>query len=254
MTPGPRTAYEKILDLHTVAKEADGASLVYIDRVMLQERTGSITLSSLLESNRQVLSPSRVFCTYDHIVDTYVGRGEKTTMPGGEAFIRSLRAGARSFGLRTFELDDPCQGIVHVVSPELGIALPGMTMVYADSHTCTLGGICAVAWGIGSTDCEHALATGTLAVTPKRMMRVTVNSRLGRWVAAKDLAINLISRYSASGGHGAVIEFAGQAIGALEVEARMTLCNMVVEFGAFTGLVPADARTLDYVRSCRRSM
>jgi 3-isopropylmalate/(R)-2-methylmalate dehydratase large subunit len=248
MTPGPRTAYEKILDLHTVAKEPDGASLVYIDRVMLHERTGSITLSSLSESNRKILSPGRAFCTYDHIIDTYIGRGEKTAMPGGEAFIQSLRAGAREFGLQTFEIDDPRQGIVHVISPELGIALPGITMVCADSHTCTLGGLGAVAWGIGSTDCEHALATGTLRVPPKRMMRVTVNGHLAKGVTAKDLAIHLISQYGASGGHGSVVEFTGQAITDLEVEARMTLCNMVVEFGAFTGFIAADNKTFEYVR------
>ena len=245
---GSRTAYEKILDLHTVAKDADGSALVFIDRIMLHERMGPLALIGIIESGREILAPDRVFCTYDHIIDTYPGRGDKTTAPNGEEFIESLRAGVRTLGLRSFDIDDPRQGIVHVIAPEHGIALPGITMICPDSHTFTLGGIGAVAWGVGSTDCEHALATGVLRVTPKRIMRVTVGGRLSSWVTAKDLAIHLISKHSASGGHGAVVEFGGEAIDALEVEARMTLCNMVVEFGAFTGLVPSDGKTLDYVR------
>ena len=159
-----RTIIDKLWDEHTVADLGDGASLLYIDRVFLHERTGSVALKGLEAAGRIVRNPEQVFCTMDHIVDTTPGRTDDTRVPGGREFITSTRASARAAGLTLFDLGDDRQGIVHVVSPEQGIALPGVTLVCPDSHTCTLGGLGALAWGIGSTEGEHALATKTLVV------------------------------------------------------------------------------------------
>jgi 3-isopropylmalate/(R)-2-methylmalate dehydratase large subunit len=242
------TLVDKLWDLHTVADLGDGTSLLYIDRIFLHERTGSVALQGLAAAGRTVRNPEQVFCTMDHIVDTFPGRGDATRMPGGTEFITATRAAARAAGINLFDLGDDRQGIVHVVSPEQGIALPGVTLVCPDSHTCTLGGLGALAWGIGSTDGEHALATKTLAVRKPKLMRVTFRGRLAAGVYAKDLILNLIHQHGAAGGSGYAVEFAGEAIAALGVEARLTLCNMAVEFGAFTGIVAPDERTIEYVR------
>ncbi|MGD1954345.1 MAG: aconitase family protein, partial [Sphingomonadales bacterium] len=158
------TIFEKLWRDHEVKQMPDGSSLIYIDRVFLHERTGGIALKSLEEAGRKVRRPDSVFCTIDHIVDTFPGRGDATKMPGGTAFITTTREMANKAGINFFDIGDPRQGIVHVVSPEQGIALPGLTLVCPDSHTCTLGGLGAFAWGIGSTDGEHALATSTLRI------------------------------------------------------------------------------------------
>jgi len=243
-----RTIIEKIWDDHLVADLGDGSYLLYIDRMFLHERTGSIALQSLEEAGRRVRDPERVFCTMDHIVDTFPGRTDHTSMPGGTAFITTTRAAARAAGINLFDLGDERQGIVHVVSPEQGIALPGLTMVCPDSHTCTLGGLGALAWGIGSTDGEHALATRTLVVKKPRLMRVSFDGTLPFGVTGKDMILHLIGRYTASGGVGYAVEFCGAAIGNLPVEARLTLCNMAVEFGAWTGVIAPDETTCAYVK------
>lgn len=243
-----KTLFDKIWDAHRVTELDDGSTLLLIDRVFLHERTGAVALESLAEAGRAVRAPQSVFCTMDHIVDTFPGRSDQTLMPSGSDFIRSTRKAARAAGITLFDLNDPRQGIVHVVSPEQGIALPGITLVCPDSHTCTLGGLGALAWGIGSTEGEHALATQTLRVSKPRTMRIHCKGLLPEGVTAKDLILHLIGRHGASGGSGYVVEFAGPAIEALEVEARLTLCNMAVEFSAFTGLVAPDAKTEAYVR------
>ncbi len=171
--------FGKIWQAHAIA-ELGGASLLHIDRVFLHERTGSIALSSLRASGRRVRAPALAFCTMDHIVDTRPGRNDSTLMPGGEAFITSMRDSARREGIRLFDLGDPGQGIVHVVSPEQGIALPGATVVCPDSHTCTQGGLGALAWGIGSSEAEHALATQTLRVTRPRDLPEGIGDRFHR--------------------------------------------------------------------------
>jgi len=243
-----KTLFDKLWDLHTVADLGNGESLLHIDRVFLHERTGSIALQSIAETNRSVRMPSRVFCTMDHIVDTFPGRGDDTLMPSGREFIETTRAEAKAAGIQLFDIGDARQGIVHVISPEQGIALPGLTLVCPDSHTCTLGGLGALAWGIGSTDAEHALVTSTLRVRKPRTMRVTFSGETRPGVSAKDMILHLIGLYSASGGSGYAVEFAGPAIKALSVEARMTLCNMAVEFSAFTGLVAPDEKTIEFTR------
>ncbi|MDH4022933.1 MAG: aconitase family protein, partial [Gammaproteobacteria bacterium] len=243
-----RTIIDKLWTEHTVADLGDGASLLYIDRVFLHERTGSVALKGLEAAGRHVRNPEQVFCTMDHIVDTTPGRTDDTRMPGGREFITSTRASARAAGINLFDLGDHRQGIVHVVSPEQGIALPGITLVCPDSHTCTLGGLGALAWGIGSTEGEHALATKTLVVRKPRQMRIRFEGKLAPRVYAKDLILHLINRFGASGGAGYAIEFAGSAIRSLPVEARLTLCNMAVEFGAWTGIIAPDELTFEYVR------
>jgi 3-isopropylmalate/(R)-2-methylmalate dehydratase large subunit len=243
-----RTIIEKLWETHSVADLGDGSHLIYIDRVMFHERTGSIALKGLEAAGRRVRNPEQVFGCMDHIVDTIPGRTDDTMVPGGTAFITTTREAAKAAGVNLFDLGDDRQGIVHIVSPEQGIALPGVTLVCPDSHTCTQGALGALAWGIGSTECEHAMATKTLAVMKPKLMRVRFEGRLGNGITAKDMILHLIGRHTASGGVGYAIEFAGEAVRALPMEARFTLCNMGVEFGAWTCIIAPDQTTYDYVK------
>jgi 3-isopropylmalate/(R)-2-methylmalate dehydratase large subunit len=245
------TLFDRIWQQHLVHAPPGGAALVAIDRVFLHERTGSIALKSLRERGRPVVDPARVFCTMDHIVDTFPGRGDDTRMPGGRSFIVETREAAREAGITLFDVRDPDQGIVHVISPELGIALPGATIVCPDSHTCTQGALGAFAWGIGSTEAEHALATGTLRLPKPKSMRVRFEGTLAPGVSAKDLSLLLIGRCGAVGGNGHVVEYAGSAVRALDMEARLTLCNMATEFSAVSGLIAPDDVTFEYLHGRR---
>jgi 3-isopropylmalate/(R)-2-methylmalate dehydratase large subunit len=242
-----RTAFEKIWDLHRVAELGGGVELLLIDRVLLHERTGGVALKSLAAAARKVLAPGQTFATMDHIVDTFPGRGDVTLMPTGREFITETRARALEAGVTLFDIGDARQGIVHVISPEQGIVLPGLTLVCPDSHTCTQGALGALAWGIGSTEAEHALATSTLRVKKPRAMRVNIGGALSPGVTAKDLALALIGRFGSRGADGAMVEFAGSAVRALDIEARMTLCNLATEFSAFSALIAADDATFSYI-------
>ncbi len=244
---GPATLFDKIWSAHVIAPLRGADALLLIDRIWLHERTGAVALRSLAAAGRSVLAPGQAFCTMDHIVDTFPGRGDRTLMPTGGAFITATRAAARAACVTLFDLGDDRQGITHVISPELGVVLPGLTLVCPDSHTSTQGAIGALAWGIGSTAAEHALATGALAVTRPGAMRITVDGRLGPGVTAKDLALHILARLSSSGGKGQVIEYAGEAIRALSMEGRMTLCNMAAELAAFSAIIAPDEITLDYL-------
>jgi 3-isopropylmalate/(R)-2-methylmalate dehydratase large subunit len=199
-------------------------------------------------AGRTVVDPSRVFAVTDHIVDTRPGRNDKTLIPGGQAFISETRAACAEAGIRLFDVNDPDQGIVHVISPELGIVLPGLTLIAPDSHTCTQGAFGALAWGIGSSEAEHAMATGTLRVVKPETMRVTFTGELQNGVTPKDMILHLIATHGAGGGKSCVVEFAGDAVTALDMEGRMTLCNMATEFSAFTGLIAADEVTTAYIK------
>ena len=243
----PRTLFDKLWDAHEVARTDDGQSLIAIDRIFLHERTGTLALQALEKAGRTIRRPGRAFCVMDHIVDTKPGRPGLTRMPGGAEFITATREAAREAGIRLFDVDDPRQGIVHVISPELGIALPGLTLVCPDSHTCTVGGLGALAWGIGTTQAEHALATGTLRVEKPATMRLAFTGRPDPAITAKDLILAVIAEHSAMGGLGCAVEFAGEAIDALGVEGRMTLCNMAIEFGAWTGMVAPNDDVFEYV-------
>ena len=245
-SPG-RSLFEKLWDSHCIETDAAGESLLYIDRLCLHERTGSIALAELAARGQSVRRPRHVFCMMDHIVDTRPGRGDATLVPGGEEFIVGLRRNAAHFGLRLFDVDDADQGIGHLVSAEQGIALPGLTVVCPDSHTCTLGALGCLAFGIGTSDTEHVLATSTLRLGRPATLKVAIDGALAAPATAKDLALFLIGEYGAAGGLGAAVEFGGETIVGLDMEARMTLCNMAVEFGAATALVAPDDKTFAYV-------
>ncbi|QYU69165.1 3-isopropylmalate dehydratase large subunit [Leptolyngbya sp. 15MV] len=246
-----QTLFDKIWQAHHVAETAAGAHLIAIDRVFLHERTGAAALRRMAETGRAVRDPARVFAVMDHIVDTRPGRGDGTLMPGGEAFVTETRAACREAGITLFDVNDRDQGIVHVIAPELGVVLPGLTLVAPDSHTCTQGAFGAFAWGIGSSEAEHAMVTGTLRLERPRTMRVRFDGTLAAAVTAKDMALHLIAAHGAGGGTGHVVEFAGDAVAALDMEARMTLCNMATEFGAVGALVAPDAKTFEWLAGRR---
>jgi 3-isopropylmalate/(R)-2-methylmalate dehydratase large subunit len=245
------TLFAKIWDAHVVADLGGGAALIAIDRIFLHERTGAAALNSLKAAGRAIADPSRVFAVMDHIVDTRPGRGDGTMMTGGEGFITETRDACHDAGITLFDVNDPDQGITHVISPELGIVLPGCTLVAPDSHTCTQGAFGALAWGIGSSEAEHAMATGTLRVAKPETMRVTFDGTLQPGVTAKDMMLHLLATHGAGGGKGCAVEFAGEAVRALDMEARMTLCNMATEFAAFTGLIAPDDVTMAYLNGRR---
>ncbi|BDW81509.1 3-isopropylmalate dehydratase large subunit 1 [Erythrobacter sp. Dej080120_24] len=238
-----KTLFDKIWEAHAVTTTAGGASLIAIDRVFLHERTGAAALARMQAMGRSLADPARVFAVMDHIVDTRPGRGDGTLMHGGEGFITETRAACHRAGITLFDIDHPAQGIVHVISPEQGIVLPGCTLVAPDSHTCTQGAFGALAWGIGSSEAEHAMVTGTLRLERPGTMRVTFTGQLAEGVTAKDMALALIAAHGAGGGVGHVVEFAGEAVRALDMEGRMTLCNMATEFSAMTGLIAPDEKT-----------
>ena len=243
----PRTIVDKIWDGHEIADLGGGQSLLHVDRIFLHERMGPALLAGLAQAGRAPAHPGLVFGVIDHAVETLPGRLERSRQPGANVFVTGFRASTKAAGIRLFDLDDPRQGIVHVVSPEQGIALPGCTLVCPDSHTGTVGGIGALAWGIGSTEGEHAVATQTLVRARPKRMRVELAGRLAPGVSAKDLVLALIGRFGAAGGDGHAIEFAGEAVRSLPVEGRLTLCNMAVEFGAWTGIVAPDEATLAWI-------
>jgi 3-isopropylmalate/(R)-2-methylmalate dehydratase large subunit len=247
----PQSLFEKLWQLHEISDLGGNERLLNIDRIFLHERTGSIALLSLEQSGREVVSPNNVFCTMDHIVSTQPGRSDRTEMPGGEQFITATRESAHKAGITLFDLGDPDQGIAHVISPELGIAQPGITLICPDSHTCTLGALGALAWGVGSTAAEHALATKALRVSKPQTMRVHFSGSLSLGVTAKDMILYLINVIGTSGGSGYAVEFSGSAIKTLPMEARFTLCNMAVEFSAFTSLISPDQITFNYVKGRR---
>ena len=248
-----RTLFDKIWDAHVITELGGGSALIGIDRIFLHERTGAAALKSMVEAGRTVIDPARVFAVMDHIVDTRPGRGDGTLMKGGEAFISETRAACHAAGITLFDVNDPDQGITHVISPELGIVLPGVTLVAPDSHTCTQGAFGALAWGIGSSEAEHAMATGSLRVKKPETMRVTFTGASKPGVTAKDMILHLLAAHGAAGGKGCVIEFAGDAVRALDMEARMTLCNMATEFAAFTGIIAPDEKTFASLKGRRHA-
>ncbi|HYF19845.1 MAG TPA: 3-isopropylmalate dehydratase large subunit [Ramlibacter sp.] len=242
------TVIEKIWADHVVASVSPDEDLLFIDRVLMHERTGPQLLEGLRSAGRRPAYKGMDFGVVDHIVDTSPDRSATDIRGRAAEFIPRLRELTAEAGIQLFDVDDPRQGIVHVMSPELGIALPGCTLVCADSHTCTVGGIGALAWGIGSTEGEHAVATQTLVKRRPKLMQVRLTGQLQPGVTAKDMALAIIARFGQEGANGCAVEFCGDAVRALEVEARMTLCNMAAEFGAFTAVVAPDEKTIDWVR------
>lgn len=228
--------------------DEDGATLLAIDRVMLHERTGGVALGALAKKSRAPLSPSRVFAIMDHVVSFREGRGrDESRSPGGEIFITETRSMAKEAGINVIDTDDARQGIVHVVAPEQGIAYPGVSIICPDSHTCSLGALGALAIGVGSSEAEHAMATGVIRTQKPPQLRIWIDSALREGVTAKDLALHIIKVYGADGGKRSAIEFAGPAVDSLSIEERLTLCNLAVEFSAFTAVIAPDRSVAKFV-------
>jgi 3-isopropylmalate/(R)-2-methylmalate dehydratase large subunit len=243
----PASIIDKIWSQHLVSDLGAGTCLVHIDRIMMHDRGGGLTLRKLTESGNPVARPASVFATVDHVVETFPGRTSTTSIPGGETLIRELRSGARRHAVRMLDIDDPGQGIVHVVSPELGIVLPGLTLICNDSHTGTVGGVGALAWGVGTTELEHALATQCLLMEAPRTMRIELVGPPPEGTSAKDLVLHLIGVLGADGGRGRTVEFVGSVVDRMSVQERLTLCNMAVEFSARTAVVAPDDTTTEFL-------
>lgn len=241
-----RTLFEKIWDDHHVAELEGGRHLIAVDRHVLHEVSSPQAFSGLVKAGRTVRHPELTFATSDHIVSTEVGRTD-ATVPGGEAMIKAMRQNAREHGITMFDLGDERQGIVHVIAPELAIALPGTTLACGDSHTSTVGALGTLAWGIGTSEVEHILATQCAILTKPKTMRVTFTGKAPAFVGAKDFILALIARIGTAGATGYAVEYAGEAIAALSVEERMTVCNMSVEAGARMGLIAPDEKVYAYL-------
>lgn len=248
---GPQTLFHKLWNAHLVDETEDGEALLYVDRHLVYEVTSPQAFEGLRLAARTPWRPSTVLAVADHNVPTTAAeRAGIEAIPDAlsRAQVRQLDANASEFGITAFGLGDRRQGIIHVVGPEQGATLPGMTVVAGDSHTSTHGAFGALAFGVGTSDVEHVLATQCLQVRPMKTMQVRVHSALPQGVSAKDLVLAIIGRLGAAGGTGYAIEFAGSAIGALSMEGRMTLCNMAIEAGARVGLVAVDDTTIEYIR------
>jgi len=244
----PRTAFDKMWDEHVVCRLGDDADLLQIDRLVLHELSGSQAVRALAESGRQPMNPRQVYTVIEHLISTRPGRGpNESPSKSGPIMIETTRRASREWGFHFIDHDDPRQGIAHVVAPELGIAFPGATLVCCDSHTSTVGGVGAIAFGIGASEAEHVLATQTLAQARPRTMRVDFDGTLPPGVFAKDMVMALIARVGAQGGIGYAAEYGGSAVRSLPVEGRLTLCNMSIEFSCKYGFVSADERTLAYL-------
>lgn len=243
----PRTLYDKIWDDHVVKTLEDGTSLLYIDRHLLHEVTSPQAFESLRAAGRPVRRPDATMAVADHNVPTS-DRSQPVEDPQSRLQIETLEANVKEFGVPYFPLRSRQQGIVHVVGPEQGVSLPGMTIVCGDSHTSTHGAFGSLAFGIGTSEVEHVLATQTLLQKRSKNMRVRVEGDVAPGVTAKDIMLSIIGRIGTAGGTGHVIEFAGSAIRKLDMAGRMTLCNMSIEAGARAGMVAPDETTFSYVR------
>jgi len=242
-----KTLYDKLWEAHVVRSEADGTSLLYIDRHLVHEVTSPQAFEGLRLAGRKPWRIGANLATPDHNVPTQ-DRDKGITDPVARLQVETLDKNCQEFGITEFEMDDIRQGIVHVVSPEEGATLPGMTLVCGDSHTATHGALGALAFGIGTSEVEHVLATQCLIQKKSKNMLIKLEGKLGQGVDAKDLVLAIIGEIGTAGGTGYAIEFAGEAIRDLSVEGRMTVCNMTIEAGARVGLVAADDTTIEYVK------
>jgi 3-isopropylmalate/(R)-2-methylmalate dehydratase large subunit len=246
-TTGPRTLYDKIWDDHVIDRQPDGTCLLYIDRHLVHEVTSPQAFEGLRVAGRRVHAPEKTLAVVDHNVTT----GDRHTGiedPESAQQIQALAENVREFGIEYYNELDVRQGIVHVIGPEQGFTLPGQTIVCGDSHTSTHGAFGSLAHGIGTSEVEHVLATQTLIQKKMKNMRVTVDGRAPAGVTAKDITLAIIGEIGTAGGTGHVIEYAGEAIRALSLEGRMTLCNMSIEGGARAGMVAPDETTFAYLK------
>ncbi|MFE6510176.1 3-isopropylmalate dehydratase large subunit [Nocardioides sp. NPDC057767] len=242
-----RTLSEKVWDEHVVRSTAGEPDLLYIDLHLIHEVTSPQAFDGLRLSNRKVRRPDLTIATEDHNVPT-LDWDKPIADPVSRTQVETLRKNAEEFGVRLHPLGDAEQGIVHVVGPQLGLTQPGMTIVCGDSHTSTHGAFGAIAFGIGTSEVEHVLATQTLMQDKPKTMAVTVNGTLPEGVSAKDLILTLISKTGTGGGQGYIVEYRGEAIRELSMEARMTICNMSIEWGAKAGMIAPDETTFAYIK------
>ncbi|MFT3810704.1 MAG: 3-isopropylmalate dehydratase large subunit [Micropepsaceae bacterium] len=247
-----RTLYDKIWDEHLVSAAPGELPVIYIDRHLVHEVTSPQAFEGLRMAGRKVRHPEKTLAVPDHNVPTdkanRAGGIEGISDPESKLQVQTLAANAAEFGIEHLAMDDIRQGIVHIVGPEQGFTQPGMTIVCGDSHTSTHGAFGALAFGIGTSEVEHVLATQTLRMPQSKNMRVTVDGELGPGVGAKDIALAIIGKIGTAGGTGYVIEYAGSAIRGLSMEGRMTLCNMSIEGGARAGLIAPDEKTFAYIQ------
>ena len=243
----PKTLYDKIWDSHLVHQDADGTALLYIDRHLVHEVTSPQAFEGLILAGRKVRRPELTTAVADHNVPT-TDRSKGIADEESRIQVETLEANARRFGITYFGMDDIRQGIVHIIGPEQGLTQPGMTIVCGDSHTATHGAFGALAFGIGTSEVEHVLATQTLVQSRSKNMRITVDGKLPLGVTAKDIILAIIGKIGTGGGTGYVVEFAGEAIRALSMEGRMTVCNMTIEGGARAGLIAPDETTFEYLK------
>jgi len=243
----PRSLLDKIWDQHVVCAPEGEQPLIYIDLHLVHEVTSPQAFEGLRLAGRKVRRPEKTFATPDHNVPT-TDRSLPIADPISRQQIDTLRNNCREFGVRLFDLDDADQGIVHVIGPEMGLTQPGMTIVCGDSHTATHGALGALAFGIGTSEVEHVLATQTLRQSKPKSLELRVEGELAPGVTAKDLVLFLIGKISTEGGTGSVIEYTGPCIRRLSMEQRMTVCNMSIEAGARAGMIAPDATTFDYLR------
>ena len=243
----PKTLFDKIWDAHVVHRQDDGTCLIYIDRHLVHEVTSPQAFEGLRNTARTVRAPNRTLAVADHNIPT-TDRSAGIADEESRIQVEALEKNAAEFGVPYFAMDDKRQGIVHVIGPEQGFTLPGMTIVCGDSHTATHGAFGALAFGIGTSEVEHVLATQTLIQKPAKNMRITVDGTLAAGVTAKDVILAIIGNIGTAGGTGHVIEFAGSAIRGLSMEGRMTVCNMAIEAGARAGMIAPDATTFAYLQ------
>jgi 3-isopropylmalate/(R)-2-methylmalate dehydratase large subunit len=245
----PKTLYDKIWDAHVVQQSEDGTCLLYIDRHLVHEVTSPQAFEGLRMAGRKVRAPEKTIAVPDHNVPTTLDRADPATMTEDSRIqVAALDKNAKEFGINYYPVSDVRQGIVHIVGPEQGWTLPGMTVVCGDSHTATHGAFGALAHGIGTSEVEHVLATQTLIQKKSKNMKVEITGKLMPGVTAKDITLAVIGATGTAGGTGYVIEYCGEAIRDLSMEGRMTVCNMAIEGGARAGLIAPDQKTYDYVK------
>ena len=247
-----KTLYDKLWDAHVVRQDDDGTALLYIDRHLVHEVTSPQAFEGLRIANRPLWRASSILAVPDHNVPTTTAdRGNGTagiSDPISKIQIETLNSNCKSFKINAFSMDDIRQGIVHVIGPEQGATLPGMTVVCGDSHTSTHGAFGALAHGIGTSEVEHVMATQCLIQKKMKNMLVRVNGKVNAGVTSKDIVLAIIGKIGTAGGNGCAIEFAGEAISDLSMEGRMTVCNMAIEGGARAGMIAVDQTTIDYVK------
>jgi len=242
-----KTLYDKLWDAHIVRDNGDGSALIYIDRHLVHEVTSPQAFDGLRMNGRKPWRIDANLAVADHNVPT-TDRSQGIADPISRTQVDALDSNCAEFGITEFRMNDLRQGIVHVIGPEQGATLPGMTVVCGDSHTSTHGAFGALAFGIGTSEVEHALATQTLILKKSKNMRITVRGNVGPGITAKDIVLAIIGEIGTAGGTGYTVEFAGEAIAALSMEGRMTVCNMAIEGGARAGIVAVDQTTIDYVQ------